>query len=99
MLNFLSTGRGAFQKIDLRRIDKNERISNSNEMNIGGRKYEKTAKGLAVANTTDGETLLKTLYKIKHDGASGSIEFNNLGEIIGRYDYVQLDEVPSVEES
>lgn len=49
------------------------------------------AKGLAVANTTDGETLLKTLYKIKHDGASGSIEFNNLGEIIGRYDYVQLD--------
>lgn len=48
------------------------------------------AKGLAVANTTDGEMLLNTLYNITHDGASGFIEFNELGEVIGRYEYVQL---------
>lgn len=49
------------------------------------------AKGLAAANTLDGETLLDALYDVKHDGASGFIEFGELGEVIGRYEYVQLD--------
>lgn len=48
------------------------------------------AKGLAAANTTDGETLLHALYNVTHDGASGMIRFNDLGEVIGRYEYVQL---------
>ena len=47
--------------------------------------------GLAAANTTDGETLLNVLYNVTYDGASGSIKFNEYGEVIGRYDYVQLD--------
>ncbi|MCX9081055.1 MAG: ABC transporter substrate-binding protein [Candidatus Methanoperedens sp.] len=49
------------------------------------------AMGLAAANTTDGETLLNVLYNVTYDGASGSIKFNEYGEVIGRYDYVQLD--------
>jgi branched-chain amino acid transport system substrate-binding protein len=49
------------------------------------------AKGLAAANTTNGETLLKALYNVTHEGASGFIKFNELGEVIGRYDYVQLE--------
>jgi ABC-type branched-subunit amino acid transport system substrate-binding protein len=48
------------------------------------------ASGLAAANTTDGETLLNALYNITQDGASGMVRFNNLGEVIGRYEYVQL---------
>jgi branched-chain amino acid transport system substrate-binding protein len=48
------------------------------------------ARGLAAANTTDGKPLLNSLYKVTHDGASGMIRFNNLGEVIGRYEYVQL---------
>lgn len=48
------------------------------------------AKGLAAANTTDGDPLLATLYNITHEGASGSIKFNDLGEVVGRYDYVQF---------
>lgn len=50
------------------------------------------AKGLAAAKTVDGETLLNTLYGVTHDGVSGFIEFNELGEVIGRYEYVQLDD-------
>ena len=49
------------------------------------------AKGLSAANTTDGKTLLNALYNVTHDGASGLIEFNELGETIGRYEYVQLE--------
>ena len=48
------------------------------------------AKGLADANTTDGDSLLASLYNVTHEGASGDIEFNDLGEVYGRYDYVQL---------
>jgi len=50
------------------------------------------AKGLAAANTVDGETLLDALYGVTHDGASGFIEFGELGEVIGRYEYVQLND-------
>lgn len=49
------------------------------------------ARGLAAANTTDGEILLKSLYNVTFDGASGMIRFNDLGEVIGRYEYVQLE--------
>ena len=49
------------------------------------------AKGLAAAGTTDCDTLLSTLYNVTHDGASQKyIEFNALGEVYGRYAYVQL---------
>lgn len=48
------------------------------------------AKGLAAANDIDGDLLLAALYDVEHDGATGHIEFNSLGEVIGRYDYVQL---------
>ena len=48
------------------------------------------AKGLAAAGTTDGDALLTALYTVTHEGATGTIEFNDLGEVIGRYDYVQL---------
>ena len=48
------------------------------------------AKGLAAANTTDGDDLLAALYDITHTGATGDIKFNSLGETIGRYDFVQL---------
>jgi len=48
------------------------------------------AKGLAAAGSTDGDLLLAALYDVEHDGATGHIEFNSLGEVIGRYDYVQL---------
>lgn len=49
------------------------------------------AKGLAAANSVDGETLLDALYGVTHNGASGFIEFNEYGEVIGRYEYVQLN--------
>jgi len=48
------------------------------------------AKGLAAANSVDGDELLAALYEIEHDGSSGYIRFNELGEVVGRYDYVQL---------
>lgn len=48
------------------------------------------AKGLAAAGTTDGDDLLDALYDVTHEGASADIKFNALGEVIGRYDYVQL---------
>ncbi len=48
------------------------------------------AKGLAAAGTTEGDALKAALYDVTHEGATGFIEFNNLGEVIGRYDYVQL---------
>ncbi|PWI46476.1 hypothetical protein CEE45_16620 [Candidatus Heimdallarchaeota archaeon B3_Heim] len=48
------------------------------------------AKGLAAAGTTDGDALLTALYAVTHEGATGNIKFNELGEVIGRYDYVQL---------
>lgn len=48
------------------------------------------AKGLAEAESVEGDTLLPVLYDITHSGASGDIAFNDLGEVIGRYDYVQL---------
>lgn len=50
------------------------------------------AKGLAAAATTDGDDLLDALYDVTHEGATGNIKFNNLGEVIGRYDYVQLQD-------
>lgn len=50
------------------------------------------AKGLAAANTTDGDDLLDALYDITHEGASGSVSFNAIGEVVGRYDYVQLED-------
>ncbi|MHA2293547.1 MAG: ABC transporter substrate-binding protein [Candidatus Hodarchaeales archaeon] len=49
------------------------------------------AKGIAAAGTTDGDTLLETLYNVTHDGASQFIKFNDLGEVNGRYEYVQLE--------
>ena len=48
------------------------------------------AKGLANAGTVDGDSLLTALYDVTLEGASGYIEFNDLGEVSGRYDYVQL---------
>ncbi len=48
------------------------------------------AKGLAAANTTDGDALKTALYAVTHEGATGSIKFSDLGEVVGRYDYVQL---------
>ncbi len=49
------------------------------------------AKGLAAAGTTDDDTLLSTLYNVTHDGASQKyIEFNALGEVYGRFAYMQL---------
>ncbi|MHA1967250.1 MAG: ABC transporter substrate-binding protein [Candidatus Hodarchaeales archaeon] len=48
------------------------------------------AKGLAAAASVDGDDLLAALYDVTHEGATGTIEFNDLGEVIGRYDYVQL---------
>ncbi len=48
------------------------------------------AKGLAAANTVDGDALLAALYPLEHDGSSGYIRFNELGEVVGRYDFVQL---------
>ncbi|MHA1444762.1 MAG: ABC transporter substrate-binding protein, partial [Candidatus Hodarchaeales archaeon] len=48
------------------------------------------AKGLAAAGTTEGDALKTALYAVTHEGATGNIEFNDLGEVIGRYDYVQL---------
>ena len=48
------------------------------------------AKGLAAAGTTEGDALKTALYAITHEGATGTIKFNDLGEVIGRYDYVQL---------
>ncbi|MFQ5820571.1 MAG: ABC transporter substrate-binding protein [Candidatus Heimdallarchaeota archaeon] len=48
------------------------------------------AKGLAAADSVDGDALLAALYDIEHDGASGMLRFNELGEVVGRYDYVQL---------
>ncbi len=48
------------------------------------------AKGLAAAETTDGDALKTALYAVEHDGATGHIKFSNLGEVVGRYDYVQL---------
>ena len=48
------------------------------------------AKGLAAANSIDGDNLLAALYDVTHDGASGYIRFNDLGEVVGRYNYVQL---------
>lgn len=50
------------------------------------------AKALAAANDTAGDVLLPEVKKVTHDGASGKIVFNNLGEVVGRYDYVQLKE-------
>lgn len=50
------------------------------------------AKGLAAANSVVGDELLDTLYDITYDGASGFIQFNDLGEVVGRYDYVQLQD-------
>ena len=50
------------------------------------------AKGLAAAGTTEGDALLTALYAIEHDGATGSIEFSGIGEVVGRYDYVQLQD-------
>lgn len=50
------------------------------------------AKGLAAANTVDGDALLAILYPLEHDGASGKIRFNELGEVQGRFDYVQLQD-------
>ncbi len=49
------------------------------------------ARGFAAAGTIDGGTLLDALYNVKHEGASGSIEFNDLGEVVGPYDYVQCN--------
>ncbi len=48
------------------------------------------AHALAAAGTTDGETLLKELYKVEIDGATGHIKFNELGEVDGKYNIVQL---------
>ncbi|MHA1976594.1 MAG: ABC transporter substrate-binding protein [Candidatus Hodarchaeales archaeon] len=48
------------------------------------------AKGLANAGTVDGDSLLTALYNVTHEGASGSIEFNDLGEVYNGYNYVQL---------
>ncbi|PWI49001.1 hypothetical protein CEE45_03540 [Candidatus Heimdallarchaeota archaeon B3_Heim] len=48
------------------------------------------AKGLAAAGTTEGDALLTALYAVTHEGATGTIKFNDLGEVTGRYDYVQL---------
>ncbi|MFX1514450.1 MAG: ABC transporter substrate-binding protein [Promethearchaeota archaeon] len=47
------------------------------------------AKGLAAAGTTEGDSLLVALYDVTHEGASGSIKFNELGEVTGLYEYVQ----------
>lgn len=48
------------------------------------------AHGLAAANTTDGDALLAALYDVTFEGASGSIAFDDVGEVIGRYDFVQF---------
>jgi len=48
------------------------------------------AKGLFAADTTEGDALLTALYAVTHEGASGSIKFDALGEVVGRYDFVQL---------
>ncbi|MFQ5980850.1 MAG: ABC transporter substrate-binding protein [Candidatus Heimdallarchaeota archaeon] len=48
------------------------------------------AHGLAAANTTDGDALLAALYDVTFEGASGSIAFDDIGEVIGRYDFVQF---------
>ncbi len=50
------------------------------------------AKGLAAADSVDGDDLLAALYDVTHPGASGNIVFNALGEVVGRYDYVQLED-------
>lgn len=54
------------------------------------------AKGLAAAETTDGDDLLTALYAVTHTGATGDIKFSNLGEVVGRYDYVQLKDATFV---
>jgi ABC-type branched-subunit amino acid transport system substrate-binding protein len=48
------------------------------------------AKGLRDAGTADGDALLAAMYDVTHDGAAGEIIFNDLGEVSGRFDYVQL---------
>ncbi|UCE12834.1 MAG: ABC transporter substrate-binding protein [Candidatus Heimdallarchaeota archaeon] len=48
------------------------------------------AKGLAAAGSVDGDELLDALYDVTLEGASGSVSFDEYGEVIGRYDYVQL---------
>lgn len=49
------------------------------------------AKALKAAGTTDGDAVLAELMKTDYDGASGSLSFNALGELNGRFGYVTLD--------
>ncbi|MHA2165934.1 MAG: ABC transporter substrate-binding protein, partial [Candidatus Hodarchaeales archaeon] len=49
------------------------------------------AKGLAAAGTTDGIALTEALYEVKHEGASQIIEFNDIGEMWGRFNYIQFE--------
>jgi branched-chain amino acid transport system substrate-binding protein len=49
------------------------------------------AKGIAAAGQVDdSDALLAELYKVEFVGAGGQIKFNELGEVNGRFDYVQL---------
>ncbi len=48
------------------------------------------AKGLAAANSVDGDILLAAMYEVTHNGASREIIFNDLGEVVSQYNYVQL---------
>jgi branched-chain amino acid transport system substrate-binding protein len=50
------------------------------------------AEGLAAAGSVDGDDLLDALYDVTIEGASGSLSFDQYGEVIGRYDYVQLED-------
>ena len=48
------------------------------------------AKGIQAAGTTEGDALMAAMYDVTFDGAAGYIAFNDLGELSGRFDYVQL---------
>ncbi|MHA2096848.1 MAG: ABC transporter substrate-binding protein, partial [Candidatus Hodarchaeales archaeon] len=49
------------------------------------------AKGLASAGTTEGIDLTEALYEVKFEGASQIVEFNDIGEMWGRFNYVQFE--------
>jgi branched-chain amino acid transport system substrate-binding protein len=49
------------------------------------------AKALAAAKSTDGDAVIEELMKTDHEGASGRIKFNALGELNGRFGYVTLE--------
>jgi len=48
------------------------------------------AKAIQAAGTTAGDALLDAMYDVTLDGAAGYVAFNELGELSGRFDYVQL---------